>query len=114
MEPIMKQLGAVEEAVKNLVQSAARMEDRALEERREIYDRIDAIHDKISSLVADLKVHDEKIHAMEPIVRQVSDSAKRSEGAKNFGRLIWTTIISLITVAVSVGSQVLQYLHTKH
>lgn len=114
MEPIMKQLGAVEEAVRNLVHSAARMEDRALEERREIYERIDSIRHDIAELATGLKVHEERLVAMEPVVRAIDAKEKRAEGAKHLGRLVWTTIISLITVAVSVGSQVIQYLHSKH
>lgn len=114
MDQLMKQLGAIEEAVRNLVNSAERMEDRALDDRREIYDRIDAVRKEISDIAADLRVHEERLNSLEPVVKEIDGKEKRQEGAKHFGKLVWTIIISLITVTVSVGSQVFQLLHTKH
>ena len=108
---IMKQLGALEEAVRSVVSSAQKMETRALEERKEIYDRIDAIKDEVSRLATDLKVHDEKLETMEPVVKDINNRQQQSMGEDRLGKFVWTAIISAATVLVTVVIQIFNYLH---
>jgi hypothetical protein len=107
----LKSIGALEEAVKNLAQVAIRMDDKALEERKAIDDRVDSIREDVSDLIRKVELLSNKVNSMGPVVEKIDDAYQQAIGAKHMGKLIWGVIIAVCGLAISVGSHLISYFH---
>jgi hypothetical protein len=107
----LKSIGALEEAVKNLAQVAIRMDDKALDERKAIYDRVDAIRQDVSDLISKVEFLSSKVASMGPIVEKIDDAYQQAIGAKHMGKLIWGVIIAVGGLIISLGSHLISYFH---
>lgn len=108
---VLKAIGALQEAVKNLIAQAERLDDRAQEHRDSIYEMIEALREEVSKLTSDVRVQEDRLAKLEPVVGALNASHERSVGAKGLGKFIWTVIIALVSLAVTAANQLLTYFH---
>jgi DNA repair ATPase RecN len=108
---ILKAIGALQEAVKNLVIQAERLDDKAQEHREIIYGKLDELQKEIGRVSSDLKVQENRVDGIEPKVSVLNSHYERSQGAKGLGKFIWTVIIAIIGVAVTAANQLITYFH---
>lgn len=106
---VLRSIGALEEAVKHLAQVATRMDDKALEERRAIYDKIDELADEVTELSLRFEVMQTKLKEISPTIEKFEESYQRSLGAKHLGKFIWGAIISIATVGIAAIGQILNW-----
>ncbi len=106
---IIKSLGALEEAVKGLATTAARMDDRALAERHAIYERVDELKDEINDATARVEVLATKLELIYPTVVEINKERERSIGAKHYGKLLWGAVVSILTILIAAASQLYQF-----
>lgn len=106
---IIRSIGALEEAVKNLANVAIRMDDKALEERHAIYERIDDLASEVMKIASKVDVQQSKLDKIAPTIEKFEESYQRSIGAKHLGKFIWGIIISILTVGIAAIGQILNW-----
>ena len=112
---VLKAIGALQEAVKNLLSQAEKLDDRAQEHREVIYRRLDDLKEEVSALAARVLVNENTLERIEPSVVRVSAAYERSQGAKHLGWLIWTVVMAIVSAAVTALTHILDmFPHAGH
>lgn len=111
---ILRSIGALEEAVRNLAAIAIRMDDKALAERQAIYDRVDLLKNEIQALTSKVEHATIKITDMEPTVTRMERNFERREGIRSFGKVIWGAIVSIATLAIAAVTLAVNFWFNAH